>query len=121
MNEASKQLVVQALQKHADFQNLLNPVDLIARSERVFTGFAGARDLLRQFTINEFVYHTMHAVRASPEMEAAAKEAGWRIHTDLKVHVAIPSALVGTSEAAGTWIPFVRWHRGGGVSEKCVI
>lgn len=116
---SSKSFFVRATQDHVNLRSLINPADLVTASQGVFTSDTRARRLLDQFTINEFVYHTMGAVRATPHIEAAAEQHGWQTRTNIKVHTAVPSNLLEDSKE--DLIPLVRFHGGGGVSEKCLI
>lgn len=106
--------ILRAQKQHDELNDLLNPPELSHASRSVFTGTTQDSALLEQFARRKFVYHTLSAKDITSELELAATECGWKTSTELKVHVAIPEQVLERREA--TFVPWVRFHGGGGVS-----
>lgn len=113
--------VAELYQKHLAWKRLLNPTDLLANAEKALSGSPSGRTLLQQFQINTFTYHQISTSGLGPNDEEAAKEIGLPVQTDLMVHIAIPLRYAQAPETTAEWIPFIRWHGGGGVSAGRIL
>lgn len=101
---------------HKDLQAQLNPAEFEQAATIIFGGDKDAEELLGKFSIHEEIYETVwpDEDKCPASMRNIMVEEMGQIHVDLKMFIAIPKHLLGTTSAIRIK-PAIRFHGGGGV------